>query len=258
MKQPLVLIVDDLMFGPRLEAMARQAGYEPVYATDEARLAQALVQAPALCIVDLSASTFDWERLVRFVKGPMKKNDHLPVLGFGPHVDLDLRERALQAGCTAVVGRSAIVTNLPALIEKNIWRVEPEICARPLPPLALRGIAEFNQGLYFECHETLEEAWNEERGSVRLLYQGILQIGVGYLHITRKNWRGAVKVLERGIPKAARFRPTCQGVDVAGLVAQAQAIRAEIVALGPERIGEFDRSKFPKIKVNGMFPGLAE
>jgi ActR/RegA family two-component response regulator len=256
MKQPIVLIVDDLMFAPRLEALVGQAGYEPLYATDETALTQAMVQAPALCIVDLFASTFDWERLVRFIKGPAKKNDHVPVLGFGPHVDLVLREQALKAGCTTVVGRSAIVTNLPALIEKNIWRVDPEVCAKPLPPLVWRGIEEFNQGLYFECHETLEDAWNEEGGTVRILYQGILQIGVGYLHITRQNWRGAVKVLERGIPKTARFRPTCQGIDVTDVVAQAQAVRAKILELGPDRIGEFDTSKFPKIKVNGEFPGV--
>ena len=78
MKQPIVLMVDDLMFGPRLEAMVRQAGYEPLYAADETALIQAMIQAPALCIVDLVASTFDWERLVRFVKGPAKKMTTCP------------------------------------------------------------------------------------------------------------------------------------------------------------------------------------
>jgi len=258
MIQPIVLIVDDLMFGPRLEGLVRQAGYEPLFATDETALTKAMVQAPALCIVDLFANSFEWERLVRFVKGPAKKNDHVPILGFGPHQDLALRERALQAGCTAVVGRSAIVSNLPRLIEQNIWRIDEEACANVLPPLALQGIREFNQGLYFECHETLEDAWNEEQGTIRLLYQGILQIAVGYLHIRRHNWRGAVKVLERGIPKAARFRPTCQGVDVQDVVAQAQAIRAELVALGPDRIADFDTTALPKVRVNGRFPGLED
>ncbi len=258
MTHPIVLIIDDLMFGPRLEALVRQAGYDPLYATNETALSQTMVQAPLLCIVDLFASTFDWERLVRFVKGPGKKNTHVPVLGFGPHIDLDRRERALKAGCTAVVGRSAIVSNLPTLLEKYIWRIDEETCAKSLPKLVRQGIKDFNQGLYFECHETLEDAWNEEKGTVRLLYQGILQIAVGYLHITRQNWRGAVKVLERGIPKAAHFRPTCQGIDVADVVAQAQAIRTEIVELGPERIGEFDTSRFPKVRVDGRLPGGEE
>jgi predicted metal-dependent hydrolase len=257
MEKPIVLMVDDLMFAPRLENLVRQAGYVPLFAIDETQIIQIMVRAPVLGIIDLSATTFNWERLVRFVKGPGKKNNHVPILGFGPHIDLELRERALTAGCTAVVGRSAITTNLPTLIEKHIWRIAPEDCAQPLPPKALKGIEEFNQGLFFECHETLEDAWNAEAGLVRMLYQGILQLAVGYLHITRKNWRGAVKVLERGIPKVAHFHPVCQGIDVAEAVAQAQAVRAELVRLGPERIEEFDTTAFPKIQVNGSYPGLS-
>ena len=43
-------------------------------------------------------------------------------------------------------------------------------------PRFLKGIEEFNQGLFFECHETLEEIWLEEHGEDRAFYQGIIQI----------------------------------------------------------------------------------
>jgi predicted metal-dependent hydrolase len=47
-----------------------------------------------------------------------------------------------------------------------------------LPPQLLRqGIAQFNAGHYFECHETLEALWRSETRPVRDLYQGILQVG---------------------------------------------------------------------------------
>ena len=46
-------------------------------------------------------------------------------------------------------------------------------------PRLLKGIEEFNQGLYFQCHETLEEVWLEEQGEDRLFYQGIIQIAFG-------------------------------------------------------------------------------
>lgn len=253
MSQPIVLLLDDSQLGYQLASQIRQVGYEPLYATNETQLAQAMIQAPVLCLVDLTAQTLKWERLVRFVKGPTKKNNHVPIIGFESENDQSLQARALTAGCTIVVNRTEIDTNLPHLIEKNIWRIDPEICNQPLPVLALKGIEEFNQGLFFECHETLEDAWNEETGLVRLLYQGILQVAVGYLHITRKNWRGAVKVLERGIPKAAHFRPICQGVDVADMVAQAQIIRAKLIDLGPDGIEDFDTSTFPKVKVNNAY-----
>ena len=70
-------------------------------------------------------------------------------------------------------------------------------CHAPLHPQAAHGLRLFNAGRYFEAHEALEEAWNEEVGKVRELYRGILQIAVVYLHVTRRNYNGAVKVYAR-------------------------------------------------------------
>ncbi|RME70723.1 MAG: DUF309 domain-containing protein [Chloroflexi bacterium] len=182
------------------------------------------------------------------IKGPGKKAAHVPVLGFGPHVDLQLRARALEAGCTAVVARSAIVQQLPQLVQKYRWTVSAADCGRTPPPLVLEGLRLFNQGRYFECHEVLEEAWVAEPSPVRLLYQGILQIGVACLHIQRKNWRGAMKVLERGVPKAGRFAPTCMGINVARLLDDARTIYQELIRLGPDWNGEFAPSLFPTIE----------
>jgi hypothetical protein len=38
-------------------------------------------------------------------------------------------------------------------------------------------------------------------------------------------------------------------VDIATFRAASEAIHAELVALGPERLAEFDQEKFPKIGV---------
>src|SRR5512147_153845 len=147
--ETVVLIVDDLLFLPRLEAGLRHLGYHPLVATNETELSRALFTAPVLVIVDLFSQSFNWERLVRFVKGPGKKAVHVPTLGFGPHVDLALRERALAAGCTAVVGRGAIAGQLPSLVEKYKWVVDQSRCREVSPPLVLEGIKLFNQGHYF-------------------------------------------------------------------------------------------------------------
>ena len=246
----IILLIDDRLFAPQLEVALQRAGYTVFFAADEAGLSRLLVKAPVLVIVDLTAN-FNWEKLVRVVKGPGKKNSHLPVLGFSPHTNLPLQEKALAAGCTAVVARSAIVGNLPALVKKHTWQANSGVCAEAMPALVRQGIDEFNRELFYRCHETLEDVWKEEQRPIRLLYQGILQIGVGYFHIKQGNWRGAVKVIERGIPKAAQFRPACQGIDVSDLVAQAQAIHAELLALGEARIGEFTGRDFPRILLIG-------
>ncbi len=248
-KENIILIVDDLMFLPKLENGLAHLGYRPLVATNPTDLNRAITQAPVLTIVDLFSQGFDWAELLGYIKGAGRKGNHIPVLGFGPHVDLELRERALAAGCTAVVGRSAITTQLPQLIEKHKWVVDETRCQDPLPELVIQGITMLNAGEFFECHEVLEDAWNAERAPIRLMYQGILQIGVACYHVQKKNWRGAVKVIEKGLPKIKRFAPMCMGLDIAKLVADSQAIRAELDRIGPDWQDEFNTALFPFIKL---------
>ena len=251
MSETIVLIVDDLLFLSKLEDTLRYLGYQPLTATNETDLTRALFTAPVLAIVDLFSQSFNWETLVRFIKN--SKAAHVPILGFGPHVDLQLREQALASRCTAVVGRGAIVSQLPHLIEKYKWVVDQQRCLERPPALLVEGMKLFNQKEYFECHEIIEHAWNEEKAPVRLMYQGILQLGVACYHVQNKNWRGAMKLLERGLPKAKRFAPTCMGINIAQLVSDAEAIRQELIHLGPDWQGEFDERLFPTIQFQEHF-----
>jgi hypothetical protein len=43
-------------------------------------------------------------------------------------------------------------------------------CGEASSPGLLRGIEQFNQREYFECHETLELIWHAEPGPIRTLY----------------------------------------------------------------------------------------
>jgi uncharacterized protein len=116
-----------------------------------------------------------------------------------------------------------------------------------LPDLVLRGIEEFNRGEFFECHEYLEEAWMQESGRVRYLYQGILQVGVGFYHLQNGNWRGATGLLRNGTTRLKEFEPATLGVDVAKLVRESELCLQELETLGRNRIDEFDRSSIPKV-----------
>jgi uncharacterized protein len=117
-----------------------------------------------------------------------------------------------------------------------------------LPGLVLRGIDEFNRGEFFECHEYLEEAWMQESGRVRYLYQGILQVGVGFYHLQNGNWRGATGLLRNGTVRLKEFEPETLGVDVAKLVLESERCLQELESLGRERISEFDTSHIPKVE----------
>lgn len=120
--------------------------------------------------------------------------------------------------------------------------------AEPPPELLRQGIAQFNRGAYFEQHETLETLWRAETDDVRYLYQGILLVGVGMYHLQRNNIHGALSKLETAVRFLQWFRPTCQGVDVDALIADANRARAAIVALGRDRLGAFDPALTPKVR----------
>jgi predicted metal-dependent hydrolase len=117
-----------------------------------------------------------------------------------------------------------------------------------LPGLALRGIEEFNRGEFFEAHEHLEDAWREETGRIRYLYQGILQVGVGFYHQENGNWKGATSLLRSGIERLGEFEPETAGLDVARLVRESERCLAELERLGRERVSELDRWLIPKVE----------
>lgn len=121
-------------------------------------------------------------------------------------------------------------------------------CTGPLHPAAIEGIRLFNAGEYFEAHEELETAWRAESGPIRSLYQGILQISVAYLHLTRNNYEGAVKVYGRAIKWLRAYPDSCRGVDVGQLKRDAGTVFAEVERLGPERLSAFNRALFRPIR----------
>jgi len=236
------------MFGAGIEARLRALGYEPAFAQTIPAFDWLLKGSPALVLLNVGSPTLDWEPMVDHAKHESQWR-HVPILAYGPHVDLQLRERALKAGCNAFVARSAITGSLASLIDKWAWSPDLTPCLESPPLSLLHGIEEFNRREFFECHETIEAAWVAEPRPIRLLYQGILQVGVALYHVQRRNWRGAMKVLARAMPKLAHFGPTCMGIDVVGLLTNARQIRQHLIELGEERISEFDPALFPTIRV---------
>jgi uncharacterized protein len=123
-------------------------------------------------------------------------------------------------------------------------------CSDPPPEGLRQGIEMYNQGLYYECHEVLEDTWREESDDVRYLYQGILQIGVAFHHLSNDNWRGAVGLLSGGVEKVSRYLPECMDVNTEKLVREAQACLDMLNELGKENVRQFDWSMVPRIDLD--------
>ncbi len=120
-------------------------------------------------------------------------------------------------------------------------------CDGPPPAELLRGIDEFNRQEFFEQHETLEGIWIHEPDAVRYLYQGILQVGVGFYHWRRGNWRGAVAKLGHGLAKLQPYRPVCMTIDVERLVQETSVLREELERCGPGDLPPFPPPGLPRV-----------
>lgn len=113
-------------------------------------------------------------------------------------------------------------------------------CAEPLPPRGIEAVERFNSGLYYDQHDLFEAQWMQETRPVRSLYQAVLQVGIGYYHVTRGNYRGALKTLQKSVQWLALLPDTCQGIDVRQLREDSTAVRDALERLGSDRLHEFD------------------
>ena len=133
------------------------------------------------------------------------------------------------------------------VVESGIVDTPNARCSEAPPEGLLEGIRLFNAGQYYECHHALEDIWRAEREPIRYLYQGILQIGVGFHHLRNNNFRGATLLLRDGIDKTSRYQPICMTVDTARLCAEAQVCLDSLDGLGPEQLGSFDWTIVPRV-----------
>ena len=93
---------------------------------------------------------------------------------------------------------------------------KPGADRRPPAELVL-AVVQFNQGRFWECHETLEQIWLPEKYPLRLFYQGLIKAAVGLLHLGRRNRRGAAIKLQEAAYTLAPFQPHFMGIDICRL-----------------------------------------
>ncbi len=85
------------------------------------------------------------------------------------------------------------------------------------PQLLAEAARLFNDKLYCEAHDYLEDAWQEARGDERAFLQALIHVSVGMVHVAAANHQGAVNLLSRALEALARFAPSRDGLDLVAL-----------------------------------------
>ena len=248
----VVILADDLFFITRLMDVVTAQGGDPVVVES----ADALVEAvdsrdPVLILFDLKTPG-DWQAAMRTLK-LRPHTRQIPLYAFGSHVDTETLKLARQAGADHAWARSKMMEELVGLVGRHISPPirYPAGWDDVLSEQAMAGVQAFNAGEYWEQHEEFEAAWLAEARPIREMYQGILQVGVAFLLIQRGKWAGAVKMFRRGLPRLRGLPDICQGIHLAPLRTQAEAIHREITALGSEGLPQFNQNRVPKIEMDG-------
>jgi predicted metal-dependent hydrolase len=100
---------------------------------------------------------------------------------------------------------------------------EPDLDSEELRAFA-KGVAEFNRGCFFECHDTLEDLWTGVRGPSRDFLQALIQVSVALYHLTGGNRAGAESLFRRALSRFGKYPRSYWGFDL-------DAHRAEIQRL---------------------------
>ena len=113
----ILALEKDLFFSVKMRDTLRHHGMDVTVvrtlAAFEQRVAAAEDEKPALVIVNAAISGVDWEGAIR-----RAREQGLPVLAFGSHMDLEARQKALQAGAQRVVANSKFASDMPGLVHK--------------------------------------------------------------------------------------------------------------------------------------------
>jgi len=202
---------------------------------------------PALILINTDDASGLWQTCL-VSKIHRKHHPPIGVLGFSQKKNAVTRLDALDLGCDNVVSQGAIEQNLGLQFSRH---------ARPadlhdLPPILPAGIVEglelFNRRQFHPAHDAIEPVWLQEKRGIRLLYAGILQVGIAYHFIEHQSYGQALRMFGHGRAKLVPFFSNTLGVEIEDLYQKATDSFYKLKSLGPNKISHFTQDLFPTIQ----------
>jgi PleD family two-component response regulator len=114
----ILAVLDDLFFMVKINESAKQAGLPIEFLKTEIDLLERAKTHPALIIFDLNYQGVDPLKLVQTLKAGSETKG-ISVIGYLSHVQGELKVKAQEAGCDAVLPRSAFSQNLSQILKRH-------------------------------------------------------------------------------------------------------------------------------------------
>jgi hypothetical protein len=123
------------------------------------------------------------------------------------------------------------------------------LTATPMPRgksgILRRGLALFDGGLFFECHEYFEDIWRAAPAGERGFYHGVILVAAAFYHYEKGNLHGARVKLSSGVDYLLPLAPVSHGVRLDRWLARLEPWKTRIEAGLPA--GVLKVSEVPKI-----------
>ena len=111
-----------------------------------------------------------------------------------------------------------------------------------------KGLEAYNEKKFYDAHEYWEDLWSDYVLTDAKFIQALIQLSVGYFHITNSNRNGAKGLLKKCVPKFEMYLPRKRGIDIGEILTQVSASLENIKLI--DNISDFNWDLVKKIKIN--------
>ncbi len=117
-----LLLDNDLFFSVKVADTLKHVGYHTrtVRALDAFTRSLA-AESPTVALVNTGARGLDWRSAITAAR-----QARVPVIAFGPHVDVATQQQARDLGATSVIANSKLASDLPGVVARALHRDSPE------------------------------------------------------------------------------------------------------------------------------------
>ena len=114
----ILAVMSDLFFSVKITEAAKRAGMAVEFAKDAVEVLEKAKARPAVIIFDLNFETAQPLTLIRELKRDTELKG-ISLIGYLSHVQGELKQQAIEAGCDMVMARSAFSQNLPLILRRH-------------------------------------------------------------------------------------------------------------------------------------------
>ena len=112
----VIAVMTDLFFLVQVIGAAKPLEMKVINVKDKATALEKLKDAPAAFVIDLTCMAADPLTII----AAASVTPGVTTIGFLPHVQTELRQQALDAGCDHVLARSVFAQRLPELLAATL------------------------------------------------------------------------------------------------------------------------------------------